>query len=411
MRAVSLVIILVVILSACGQGTPDTPQGTPESFVLTRIPPTLEAPLFSEARDPIAPDNVQQIALIGRLDPPPPVGTVFAAALSPDDTRLVGLTNDLLAVWDLLTGQLVWQTSRYDALSVYYSPDKTELYLPARVDGALIVTVLDAETGAEVTVMSVHAAPSVWTYDPDDGWLAVGGTDGTIRVWDLLDRLALATIETGAGLPISGVAFLSTGDRLVSADSAAARVWNWRDRELVAELALEGVDVLAIAPTSDGDRIALGTINEARIWNLADGSERRLDTGGPAEIVRFSADGGLILAGGGGGGLNLWDGASLTLAGRLPDVTGSRVSAAFTSDDLLITTTLSADLTTTSGHVSLWDVNAISEQTIPRADLPVEAPIVRAEWTLDQRLLLLYSTAGPVYLWGIPPQAANPDPS
>ncbi|MGQ9910446.1 MAG: WD40 repeat domain-containing protein [Candidatus Flexifilum sp.] len=407
MRRLPLFFLVLLLSAACGQGPSDGGGTTPESFVLTRIPPTLQAPLFSEAREPITPDNVHQIAFIGRLDPPPPAATVFASALSPDETRLVGLTTDWLTAWDLLTGQRVWQTSRYEALTVHYSPDKTEIYLPARVNDALIVTVIDAETGAEITTLTAHSAPATWTFAVDAGWFAVGGQDGSIRVWDLAERTALVTIP-GGGLPIAALAFSPDGERLISADGAAARLWDWRARTAAAELTLDGGDVLVLAPDPDAARIALGTTSEARIWNLSEGGERRLDTGGPAEIVRFSPDGRLILAGGAANGLNVWDSASLALAGRLPDVVGSRVSAAFTADDLLITTALAADLTAVRGHVSLWNASAISEQTIPRADLPVDAPIVRAEWTLDQRLLLLYSTAGPIYLWGIPPGTASP---
>ncbi|MCS7072630.1 MAG: hypothetical protein NZM00_14080, partial [Anaerolinea sp.] len=392
-------------IAACGPGAPDA-RPTLESFVLTRIPPTLEAPLFSEAREPITPENVHRIGFIGRLDPPPPAATVFASALSPDDTRLVGLTTDWLAAWDLLTGQLVWQTSRYEAQTVHYAPDKTEIYLPARLDDALVVTVIDAETGAEITVLTALNAPSAWAFAVDAGWFAAGGQDGSIRVWDLAERTALVTIP-GAGLPVTALTFSADGERLVSADASAVRFWDWRARTPLAELALDDVDLLALALAPDQERIALGTISDARLWNVRDGTERRLDTGGPAEIVRFSPDGGLILAGGASTGLNVWDSASLVLAGRLPDVAGSRVSAAFTADTLLVTTALAADLTTLRGQVSLWNAGAIDEQTIPRADLPVDAPVVRAEWTVDQRLLLLYSTAGPIYLWGIPPSGSG----
>lgn len=402
-------LVLAALLAACG-GTPTDPD-SPVSFVETRIPPTLEAPLFREARLPVTRDNAAQIAYLGRLDPPEPIGTVFAAALAPDSTRLVGLTADALAVWDVLTGQLVMQTARYDASAVYYAPDKTELYLITPFPDALQVTVLDAETGAQTATFIAHDQPTTWTYNTDEGWLAVGGADGTLRIWDPLTRAALVTLEPTDGVvrPLTALVFLPGGERLAAADTGFARVWDWRNRVVTAEVPLDGDQVTALVASpgagAEAGTLVLATQTDARLWqyaSAADDATRRLDTGGAPEIIAFAPDGTRLLAGGPALGFNLWNFPDLTLAGRLPEATGSRVSAAFTADGLLATTALTADLQAVTGDVSLWDTGQAAVQTIPRAVLPVDAPIFRAVWTDDQRLLVLFSTTGPVYLWGIP---------
>ena len=83
------------------------------------------APIWTPAGEAITLQNVQQIRHLGRLESPAPPSTIFDYALSPDSTRLVALNNDTLSAWDLVSGEMVFSTSRSgrgDSTCGHFSP-------------------------------------------------------------------------------------------------------------------------------------------------------------------------------------------------------------------------------------------------------------------------------------------------
>ena len=184
-----LAITVTVLLAACSTATP-TP-GVPQN------PPTLAAPTqFAEADTPISLNNVANLRYLGRLDQPGKLSTIFAYALSPDATRLVGLNNEELLAWDLLTGKVIFETARGAVTRVFYASDKTEIY-GTSADGT--VGVYDANSGALKTTFAGNGDSTAVAFSADAGWLAVGANDGTIKVWDSYARQLLATLASHGG--------------------------------------------------------------------------------------------------------------------------------------------------------------------------------------------------------------------
>src|SRR5262249_3032586 len=133
------------------------------------------------------------IAYIGRLDARGTPSTVFAYAFSPDNSRMAGLNNDLLISWDLLSGQIVFNTSRGDAQFVFYSADKTEIYT---VDNTGLIAIYNADTGQSKTTMPGQTDfNGTVAYYADQGWLALGSINGSVKVWDVAARQSLVTIQ------------------------------------------------------------------------------------------------------------------------------------------------------------------------------------------------------------------------
>ncbi len=385
-----LLSLLCLLVAACSSaGNPNSPRNAP----------TLYAPSnFVEAQQPVTLNNVANLKYLGRLDQPGTVSTLFSYALSPDATRLAALNNEQLLAWNLLDGTLLFQTARSDATRLFYSSDKTELYV---VDADGLTVVHDANTGAVKTSFPGQTNyANVSAFSPDDGWLALGGSDGTVKLWDTYARQALATINAHE-TAVTALAFSPDGTQLASAGSdGVIRLWNWRDRTKTAETALDKpilVNLLSFSP--DGSLLAVGTDRDARLWSTANPQQINLldvGHGGASQILTFSPEGRYLIAGNPTAGLSLWNSADHALAARLPSTQGDRLSAAFSPDgNLLVTSVL-------NGQVSLWNLVQVSAQTVNQAELKLGTQqILHVEWSDDSRLLMFFDASGPVYLWGI----------
>lgn len=383
----------LIVLAACVLLAACSPAATPAP----RNPPTLVAPpQFVEADQPITLANVSAVKYLGRLDPPGTLTSLFSHALSPDATRLVALNNDQVLAWNLLDGSLLFQTSRGSITQIFYSSDKTEVY---GLDASGLVTVMDANTGA--VKGSFQGQPNfngTVAYSPDSGWLALGGSDGAIKVWDTYARQSLVTINAHSS-PIGALTFSADGDTLVSAgEEGVLRLWHWRDRAMTAEHKPEQPLVirrLAYAP--DGSYVGIGTDHDARLWTQSSDQVYVLDTGrgGAIQVLQFAPDSHTLLAGNQGAGLSLWNLTSGTLAARLPDTQGDSIAAAFSPDGALLLTSVM------NGKVAVWNLSQMSGSTVNQAALNVgTGQILDLDWTSDSRLLLFFDTGGPVYLWG-----------
>ncbi len=378
-----ILLLFVLALAACGTPAAVTPEA--------RNAPTLTAPAWVTGNQPITLENVDSIRYLGRIDPPDVVATWFDAALSPDSTALAAINIDQLAQWNLLTGETLFYTGRGEAVRVFYSPDKTEMY---GVETSGRVAIYNALTGQQINQFSGHSAFSgVAAYDANAGLLALGGTDGTIRVWNTLERQAQVTINAHSGR-INTLAFAPNGVFIAStAADGRARLWDWQPRTLLAET--DATEILRTSFAPDSATIALGMGTSVALWT-PNADPVTLDTRG-SDVMQFSGDGRYLLAGSRSDGLTLWNAPDATLIGIMPDTAGDGVAAAFSPDGaLLITSTLNRG-------VYLWNLNAVTGTQLSQAPLDVGTrQIYDVRWTDDARLILLFDAVGAIYMWGIP---------
>jgi WD40 repeat protein len=399
--------LLVVIfwLAACAPATSNTPNPAagPGTFVpLPRNAPTQPPPPWVEGAEVVTLQNVTRIANIGRLDARSAPSTVFAYATALDSARLAGLNNEQVILWDLISGKILFNTSREQALFVYYSPDKTELYTLAN-DG--LVTVYNADNGQRQTSFAGHPRYNgVATYYPDEGWLALGGQDGQVKVWDVAARQSLVTIVAHA-LQIRTLAFSPDGKRLASgSDDGKVILWDWRNKQSQTVFADTRPTRLVFSP--DTQLLAEGRERDIRLLSVSDGKvAHTLNTGsgGVTDVLVFSPKGDYLVNGGGIPALQVWDPQTGALVNTLPGVGGDATSAAFTPDGGLLATSV------LGGGVTLWDMSKIRAKVLQRADLAVSArQVLYVDWTSDGHLLLVFDGAGPVHVWGV---AAQPTPT
>jgi WD40 repeat protein len=391
------IFLALLLIAACVPTIPSAP--TPTGFMpQQRGDPTATAVPWVEGSTAITLENVARIRRLGRLDTPNTPSTVFAYAFSPDGTRLAGINNDQMLAWNLLTGSTVLNTARLDAQWIFYAPDKTELYT-LDVDGG--IRVHDADTGVEKDRLAGQLQfGSVTAYAPDDGWLALGGSNGEVKVWDVAARQSLVTIQAHAA-PVGALAFSPDGERLATgAQDGKVYVWDWRDKQAVASI--EG-NALRLAFSPDGTQLAVGQNAFIELWHVADGSRAyRLPTGpgGSRDVLLYAPDGRYLINGGGIPAMMVWNVRAGTLINNLPNVGGESTSAAFSPDGKLLVTSV------LGGPVTLWNMSQITQTALSRADLDFGVPqALYVDWSPDGFLLTIFEAAGPVQVWGIEKQS------
>ncbi|MCS6835939.1 MAG: WD40 repeat domain-containing protein [Anaerolineae bacterium] len=396
-------VILVLLLAACGPSQDDTtsrlPTATARAVIDSRTPqPTLPPPPYREPSGPIDASNAQGLAYLGRLDATGAPSSIFSYAFALDGSRLAALNNNSLLVWSLVDGRLSLNVPRNQAVRVYYASDLEEVYT---VTERGEVVIRDPDTGREVNrFFSDIQYNNVAAYDAERDLLALAGRSGLVQVWDAAERTARARLEAHRG-PINALAFSNDGARLASAGvDGIVRIWDWSARQQMAQFDLKDGGVGALAFSPDGQQVVVGTSQYIAVWNVADSSLRyslAVGFGGSADVLRYSPDGRSIITGGYEADMLLVSADDGQVIAQLPDVRGERVSATFSLDGSLLATS------TLDGQARLWNLSSLTAETIASAPLDVAAQrLTDVTISPDGFLLAFFDANGSVLLWGLP---------
>jgi WD40 repeat protein len=274
-------------------------------------------------------------------------------AVSPDGGRLLSLgAGTPLRVWDVATGQTAVELrdagrlrafaagpdGRWIACSVATPPDQGEADLALwdvqvgrraaplegqrgpvtalafRGDGKVVATggfqssdvwLWQVPTGEPLLLLNGAAdgcSVEALAFHPDNrrlavaavDWLATGGSDGKVVVWDTEDRRAVLTLKGGA----VALALSPDGTRLATASLAqTVRLWGL-DGRLIAELRghVEPVTCLAFSP--DGRWLATGGDDRtARLWSADGRPVAVLEIDTQVKALAFAPDGRQLFTG------------------------------------------------------------------------------------------------------------------
>jgi WD40 repeat protein len=235
---------------------------------------------------------------------------VSALAFSPTTGILAGGCADTrLRLWDISTGrqQAVLEGQDAPITAVAFTPDGTLLatggsagadvwlWDVAKREPALVIP--DAVNGCAVEALAFHPSDNLLAIGGID-WLATGGNDGRITLWDMDKRAARCTFAGGA----LKVAFHPKRQVLAAVSlTRSIRVWNMNTKRMARELTGSDEAFTCVAYSPDGRWLAAGDEGHAlRLWD-ADGPTLRafVELDSQIKALAFSPDGRYLFTGNG----------------------------------------------------------------------------------------------------------------
>ncbi|MFL5330629.1 MAG: hypothetical protein ACJ8C4_17135 [Gemmataceae bacterium] len=168
---------------------------------------------------------------------------------------------------------------------------------------------------------------------PDGKWLATGGADNSVRLWDMATGQLMRTF-LGHSSEVQALVFVEEGMRLVSvAKDQSIRVWDLEP--VTPALKMEGHHgaIWAAVPSPDGKLLAWAGADAAiRLSDFSTGKETRSLNGhtGPVTAMLFTSDGQRLISASGDRSVRIWDltsGQAQSLEGHTAPVLALSLSA------------------------------------------------------------------------------------
>ncbi len=234
------------------------------------------------------------------------------------------------------------------------------------------------------------------SWSPQANWLAVGTTDGTVRLWNVQSRSERYALQ-GHTSDVYSVAW-SANNQLASS-SADNTVRLWDTSEKCTEPLLQGhilqshIGVVnSVAWSPDGKQLASGSADKTlRLWDACSGTELRALTDHTHNVmsVAWSPDRKLLASGSRDQTVLLWDstsGREVRAFQHQADI----VSVAWSPNRNKLLAVGSGD------HVRLWNISTRSELHLLRGHTGI---VTAVAWSPDGKFLASSSRDQIVCLW------------
>lgn len=257
-----------------------------------------------------------------------------------------------------------------------------------------MVRVWDMLTGANTLMLAGHTDWVTDVHFNQDGTrLISGGQDHSVRVWDTRTYSQTLTLEHHERA-VTGVAF-SPDDRLIASGSLDGTLWlgDAQTGETITVLPNYGGPVWGVAFHPNGQTLVSGSENgDIWMWGLYHSSLLRLSShSGPVTALDFNADGTRLASASWDGSVRVWDVNSGTLLTTLSEHSGPVMGVVFNRVDQDFALA-SAGL---DGSIRLWGAGGETLAILEGGDSPLGDLALSA----DQHLLAAANINGGLELW------------
>ncbi|KAL4721787.1 hypothetical protein ACLX1H_011281 [Fusarium chlamydosporum] len=235
-----------------------------------------------------------------------------------------------------------------------------------------------------------HSSVTSVALSPDNQLIASGGSDNTVKIWDITTGLCLHTLEDHDG-PVGPVAFLPDGQS-VAAASNTIKIWHTKTGLCLRTL--EGHDELveSVASSPDGNYLASGSIDERiKIWSSKTGKCLKTleDHSDRVNSVAFSPDSQRLISGSADTAVKIWDMESFSCLHTLQSCDGACVSVAFSPCGKRLASV------SDYGTIIIWDAAIVSSLPMLKIYSPFANVIA---FSVDSKLLAVGGTDCPTRL-------------
>src|SRR5262249_17041666 len=185
---------------------------------------------------------------------------VHALAFSADGRWLAGAAERHIRLWDAVRGEAgrTVQGPKEPLTCLPFNPDSTLLaagsssgvgvWLWSLSDGEPALLIPDALDGCTVSALAFHPRGRLLAVSGID-WLATGGSDGAVAVWDIVQRCEIATLPCGS----TAIAFDPAGNRLAIASlGESLHIYDVNKQETPIAIAGHDGPIRAVAYSPDG---------------------------------------------------------------------------------------------------------------------------------------------------------------
>lgn len=235
-------------------------------------------------------------------------GPVWSVSFAPNGSRIASCgSGRVVQIHDLGSGGVQTPASSSGALAtVAYSADGNQLAY-AGFDDKLTILAVHGETCLQIEAKQMAVNQITWSRD--GRWLATGGNDNNIKIWEMPSGTLIKVLE-GHRNPVYSLALSANGETLASGGrDGSVRLWDTTTWVQRAILRGHKHSVLAVAFHVSGKMMSSGGADGTiRFWSVERGeNSRTVESGHVAvQFLAFSPNGQRLASGGADQTVRIW---------------------------------------------------------------------------------------------------------